>query len=58
MLCDGTRIFAQAGVEGGLSATGLLAGKVRVNAETVENVYYGFTSFREDRIDKTKTRLT
>jgi hypothetical protein len=47
---DGARIFAEACVELRLSAAGLLTGEIHVNAEAVENVHDGLTSFREERI--------
>jgi len=53
MFNDGSRFSAQASIEGWLSATGLVAGEVHVNAEAVENVHDGFTSLRVERIDET-----
>jgi len=44
----GTRIFAKARVKLRLSAAGLLACEVHADAEAVENVNDGFTSFREE----------
>jgi len=49
---DGSRLRAQARVEGRLSATGLVAGEVHVNAEAVENVHDCLTSLRVERIDE------
>ena len=45
---NGARILAETGVELRLSAAGLFGGEVNVNAEAVENVHDGFTSFREE----------
>jgi hypothetical protein len=45
---DGARVFSQTSIEGGLSAAGLLAGEVHVNAEALENVHDGLTSLREE----------
>jgi hypothetical protein len=53
MLGNRARVSAQAGIERGLSATGLLTRKFHTNAEALENVHYGFTRLREDGIDKT-----
>jgi hypothetical protein len=52
MLRNGARFGSQAGVEGGLSATGLVAGEVHVQAEAVENAHDRLTSFRVERIDQ------
>ena len=53
VLGDSACIPAQAGVELRLSAAGLVAGEVHVNAEAVENIHDGLTSLRVERIDKT-----
>jgi hypothetical protein len=47
-------IRSQACVESGLSATGLIAREFNVNADAVENVHDGLTSFRVERIDETR----
>jgi hypothetical protein len=52
MLCHRSGFGAHARVEGWLSATGLVGGKIHVNAEAVENVHDGFTSLRVERIDE------
>ena len=53
MFRNRARLCTQACVEGWLSATGLVAGEVHVNAEAVENVHDGLTSLRVERIDET-----
>jgi hypothetical protein len=53
MLSNGAGILSQACVEGRLSATGLFAGELHTDAETMENVHDCFTRLREERIDKT-----
>jgi hypothetical protein len=52
MLGNRARIFAESCIEGGLSATGLLAGKIHTDAKAVENIHDGFTSFGEDGINE------
>ena len=44
MLHDRTRFRAQAGVEVGLSATGLVVRKIHAHAEALKNVHDGLTS--------------
>ena len=52
MFHDGTGLCAQAGVEGRLSAAGLIAGKFYGEAETAENTDNGLTRLRVERIDQ------
>src|SRR5512138_2822741 len=53
MLHNRTCFEAQAGVEGRLSATGLVAGKFHGQAEAAENADDGLSRLRVERIDKT-----
>jgi hypothetical protein len=48
VLRDGACILAQACVKLRLSAAGLFAGEIHVNAEAMENVNDGLTSLREE----------
>ena len=48
-----TRLRAQARIEGGLSATGLVARELHGEAEAAENADDSLTSLRVERIDET-----
>lgn len=50
VLCHFFRICPKTGVELRLSATGLVGGEVHADAEALENVHDGLTSFGEERI--------
>src|SRR5258706_3324021 len=52
VFCNRACFCARTCVEGWLSATGLVDGKVHINAEATENVHDGFTSLRVARIDE------
>jgi hypothetical protein len=45
-------VLAQTGVEGGLPATGLFAGKFHTDAKAAEDVHHRLAGLRKERIDK------